>query len=158
MCVFWSWPRWRVLMDRDLRSPEVLMWANISLGLGQVSLGATGYTCDAPALIWLQSGSWETIQRGPQFPCSVGCVSSGSQNHQLPFCLFCLRLFFFGQFPYILFPTLFVRHNIRIERIWLWRGVSSLWRSRPLKLPTYYVASEGNGEYSSSTKLLCLHK
>ena len=50
--------------------------------------------------------------RGLQHPCSVGCVFSGSQHHQLALCVFCwgenlswvcLRFLSFGQFLYILF-------------------------------------------------------
>ena len=48
MCVYWSWPWWRLLMDRDQRFPEVPMWAEIPQGPGQGPLGAVGHTCDVP--------------------------------------------------------------------------------------------------------------
>ena len=86
------------------------------------------------SLSWLQSVSWKSIKGGLQFPCSVGCVSSGSQRHQLARRFFCLsvhrsqvfRDFSFGQFPFILFlhlfffflgpVILFVFHFVRISQ------------------------------------------
>ena len=50
---------------------------------------------------------------GLQFPCSVGCVSSGSQNHQLAFCVFCLRPFLLASFHTFCFPSfLFVTTSV----------------------------------------------
>ena len=82
--------------------------------LGNRSPGATGCTCDVLPQLAAVAQLGDYI-RGLQCPSSVGCVSSGSQHHQVACCVFlfelkselsvceCVRLFSFGQFPYILF-------------------------------------------------------
>ena len=83
----WSKRTKYTVMDNGLRFPKVLR-TEISQDLGCRSSGATGCTCDVVPQMTVISQLGVYI-RGLQLPCSVGCVSSGSQYHQLAFCVFC---------------------------------------------------------------------
>lgn len=65
-------------MDRDQRFPKVLLWAEISGS--QVIRSYWVLLWCFPSADWNQSARRLYIIGGLYLPCSVGCVSSGSQH------------------------------------------------------------------------------